>query len=68
MNNDDATTMKIVQFLATVDSRYCGRPRGGGGEDLVSVIARVRNSGIREKKNCFLSKVKKCYVKVPEAL
>ena len=30
-----------------VDARYCGHPRG---KDLVPVIARVRNSGVREKK------------------
>ena len=38
-------------FQNTVDSRYCEHPRGvGGGADLGSVIARVRNSGVREKK------------------
>lgn len=37
-------------------SRYCGHPPG---EDLASVIARVRDSGVREKKNCFLFKFMK---------
>ena len=43
-------------FQNTVDSRYCEHPRGvgwgggGGGADLGSVIATVRNSGVREKK------------------
>ena len=37
---------------------------GGGGEggDLVSAITRIRNSGVREEKNCFLSKHMKLYV------
>ena len=35
-------------FLITVNSRYCGHSRD---RDLVSVLARVRNSGVREKKN-----------------
>ena len=33
--------------LSTVNSRYCGHSRD---RDLVSVLARVRNSGVREKK------------------
>ena len=33
-------------YHVTVDSYYCGHPRDGG---LVSVIARVRNDGQREK-------------------
>ena len=44
-------------FQNTVDSRYCEHPRGvgwggggGGGADLGSVIATVRNGGVREKK------------------
>ena len=37
-------------FQNTVDSRYCEHPRGVGGADLGSVIATVRNSGVREKK------------------
>ena len=37
-------------FQNTVDSRYCEHPQGVGGADLWSVIARVRNSGVREKK------------------
>ena len=31
--------------------------RTPSGEDLVSVIARVRNSRVREKKNCFRFKL-----------
>ena len=38
----------------TVNSRYCGHARDC---DLVSVLARVRNSGVREKK-----KKKKMYL------
>ena len=34
--------------LTTVNSRYCGHSRD---RDLVSILARVRNSGVREKKN-----------------
>ena len=42
-------------FQNTVDSRYSEHPRGVGwggvgGADLWSVIATVRNSGVREKK------------------
>ena len=38
-------------FQNTVDFRYCEHPRGvGEGADLGSVIATVRNSGVREKK------------------
>ena len=39
--------VKAFRTQSTVDSRYCGHPRGG---DLVSVKARVRNCGVREKK------------------
>ena len=35
-------------FLITVNSHYCGHSRD---RDLVSVLARVSNSGVREKKN-----------------
>ena len=35
-----------VLYLGTVDSRYCGHPRDCG---LVSVIARVRNDGVRQQ-------------------
>ena len=38
-----------VSLLFTVNSLYCGHPRGG---ELVSLIARVRNSG-----NLFQSNV-----------
>ena len=48
-----------------VDSLHCGHPRE---EDLVSVIARVRNSGVRAKTNRFLYKFMKEYVKVPGAM
>ena len=39
--------VKASRTQSTVDPRYCGHP---WEEDLVSVIARVRNSGVREKK------------------
>ena len=38
------------EIHTTVDSCYCGHPQV---EDLVSVIARVRNSGVQEKKIIF---------------
>ena len=57
--------VKASRTQSTVDSRYCGHPRG---EDLVSVIARVRNSGVREKKKLFALKLMKYCVKVPDAL
>ena len=41
---------------STVDSRFCGHPREKG---LVSVIARVRNSGVRERKIVFSLKLMK---------
>ena len=37
-----------VTLPYTVNSRYCGHSRD---RDLVSVIARVRNNGVREKKS-----------------
>ena len=38
----------VLNFeMNTVNSRYCGHSRD---RDLVSVLARVRNSGVREKK------------------
>ena len=46
----NANGVEPRHFLITVDSRYCGHPRG---EDLVSVIARVRNSGVREETFVF---------------
>ena len=47
------TSANFTCPLDTVGSRYCGHPRG---EDLVSVIARVRNSVGMTEKNCFVFK------------
>ena len=37
----------LKKLLSTVNSRYCGHSRD---RNLVSVLARVRNSGMQEKK------------------
>ena len=44
----NALKAEIEKSHDTVNSRYCGHSRD---RDLVSVLARVRNSGVREKKN-----------------
>lgn len=43
--------VKILCWPFTVNSRYCGHPRDRG---LVSVMARVRNYGVREKLNFLM--------------
>ena len=54
MGSNQDISLKRKQFFSLVP-RFYGLPllRTPSGEDLVSVIARVRKSGVREKKIVF---------------
>ena len=46
----DSITLSRIQSTPVIANTLVGWGGGGGGADLGSVIATVRNSGVREKK------------------